>query len=108
MKLPKFIRGQEVICVNDDFSLIHKTTTTFKYVTFPKQGDVYNVRDIFWVPEKNDFGITVAQIYNGPHNGKFEFNFSETRFESAKEIQNSQEALMAEVNKILEEDLIIA
>lgn len=107
--LPKFCRAQAIVCVDDDFRALLSTGKVNDCI-FPKQGVTYHVRDIYWIPEKRKFGITLIEIYNGPlkTHPRLELNFDEARFEPLDEIKNTEEELMAEVNRILEENLILA
>ncbi|WBO86059.1 hypothetical protein [Hymenobacter yonginensis] len=76
MSAPLFHPGQEVVCINDDFTMLLVQNPN---IQTPKRGPIYTVRDIY--DTHNGFGITLAEINNAAVAPGFpEANFHESRF----------------------------
>jgi hypothetical protein len=76
MNAPLFHTGQEVVCINDDFTMLLVQNPN---IQTPKRGPIYMVRDIY--DTHNGFGITLAEINNAAVAPGFpEANFHEARF----------------------------
>lgn len=76
MNIPLFHPGQEVVCSNDDFTLLLVQNPN---IQTPKRGPIYTVRSIY--DTHNGFGITVTGINNAAVAPGFpEANFHESRF----------------------------
>ncbi|WP_019948127.1 hypothetical protein [Hymenobacter aerophilus] len=76
MKPPLFHPGQEVICTNDDFTMLLVQNPN---IQTPKRGPIYTVRDIY--DTHKGYGITLHEINNaGVAPGFPEANFHESRF----------------------------
>jgi hypothetical protein len=76
MKLPLFHLGQEVICTNDDFTLLLVQNPN---IQTPKRGPIYTVRGIF--DTHRGYGLTLVEINNAEVAPGFpEANFHESRF----------------------------
>ncbi|QJX48097.1 hypothetical protein HMJ29_14625 [Hymenobacter taeanensis] len=76
MNPPLFHIGQEVVCVNDDFTLLLVQNPN---IQTPKRGPIYTVRGIF--DTHRGYGITLHEINNaGVAPGFPEANFHESRF----------------------------
>lgn len=76
MKPPLFHIGQEVICTNDDFTLLLVQNPN---IQTPKRGPIYTVRGLF--DTHRGYGITLHEINNAEVAPGFpEANFHESRF----------------------------
>ena len=76
MKAPLFHPGQEVVCTNDDFTLLLVQNPN---IQTPRRGPIYTVRNVY--DTHNGFGITLVQINNAAVAPGFpEANFHESRF----------------------------
>jgi hypothetical protein len=76
MKAPLFHPGQEVVCTNDDFTLLLVQNPNIRT---PRRGPIYTVRNVY--DTHNGFGITLTQINNAAVAPGFpEANFHEARF----------------------------
>ncbi len=76
MKPPLFHPGQEVVCTNDDFTLLLAQNPNIRT---PKRGPIYTVRGIY--ATHRGYGITLVIINNADVAPGFpEANFHEFRF----------------------------
>ncbi|MBT9392899.1 hypothetical protein KLP40_06975 [Hymenobacter sp. NST-14] len=76
MKAPLFHPGQEVVCTNDDFTMLLVQNPN---IQTPKRGPIYTVRDIY--DTHKGYGITLQEINNAAVAPGFpEANFHESRF----------------------------
>lgn len=76
MQPPLFHIGQQVICTNDDFTLLLVQNPN---IQTPKRGPIYTVRGIY--DTHRGYGITLAEIDNTHVAPGFpEANFHESRF----------------------------
>lgn len=77
MNAPKFSIGQEIVCVNDDFTLLLVQNPN---IQTPERGPIYHVRGLLPVAGKG-WGVLLQEIYNGSVAPGFpEANFHEDRF----------------------------
>ncbi|OWP62519.1 hypothetical protein CDA63_13480 [Hymenobacter amundsenii] len=76
MKPPLFHPGQEVVCTNDDFTMLLVQNPNIRT---PKRGPIYKVRGIYYTHK--GYGITLQEINNADVAPGFpEANFHESRF----------------------------
>ncbi|UYZ61227.1 hypothetical protein [Hymenobacter latericus] len=76
MKAPLFRVGQEVICTNDDFTLLLAQNPN---IQTPKRGPIYLVRELY--DTHRGYGLTLEGLHNAAVAPGFpEANFHESRF----------------------------
>ncbi|WP_375436162.1 hypothetical protein [uncultured Hymenobacter sp.] len=76
MKPPLFHPEQEIVCINDDFTLLLVQNPN---IQTPKRGPIYTVRGVY--DTHRGYGITLAEINNMAVAPGFpEANFHESRF----------------------------
>ncbi len=76
MKPPLFHPGQEVVCTNDDSTMLLVQNPNIRT---PKRGPIYTVRNVY--DTHNGYGITLQEINNAAVAPGFpEANFHESRF----------------------------
>ena len=46
MKIQNFKIGDKVVCINDDFSFVHKEYAYTEFMKFPEMMKVYTIRDL--------------------------------------------------------------
>lgn len=112
--LPKFQPGETVICVDDDFSelLSRQHSIPKEQMIFPKEKKTYTVREMIFVPHRNDWGVLLVEIKNKVLvETKYELNFSQTRFEKPNEgeglTKKEDEAITLGIEKLLQPKKIV-
>lgn len=76
MNAPLFHPGQQVVCTNDDFTMLLVQNPN---IQTPKRGPIYTVRGIYLT--HRGYGITLEEINNAEVAPGFpEANFHESRF----------------------------
>ncbi len=46
MKIPNFKIGDKVVCINDDFSFVHKEYAYTEFMKFPEMMKIYTIRSL--------------------------------------------------------------
>jgi hypothetical protein len=83
MNPPLFHPGQQIVCTNDDFTILKAQNPA---IQTPKRGPIYTVRGLFDTPK--GFGLTVEEINNaGVAPGFPEANFHESRFAALPDVE---------------------
>jgi hypothetical protein len=87
-----FQRGEKVVCIDDSPST---ATTMSKFETWPKEGEVYRVRD--QRPSGAEGGVLLEELRNPPVYfaqvmGKLEPAFNPARFRRMEEQKSEEEA----------------
>ena len=76
MKPPLFHIGQQVVCTNDEFTVLRAQNPA---IQTPKRGPIYTVRGLY--DTHNGYGLTLVEINNAAvAPGYPEANFHENRF----------------------------
>jgi hypothetical protein len=89
---PRMIKGQRVVCINDDFPSIAKAI----YNALPVKGKTYTIREVFLGREKvlksgdsATVGLLLVELINPPdplHKGQQELGFNSERFAPLEEL----------------------
>lgn len=109
---PKFRRGEQVVCIDDDFAelLSRKWSIPGDQFNFPKEGKTYEIREMIYVPARMDWGVLLVEVKNGVlvETG-CELNFSQTRFSKQNELGLTREedvAIQQSIERILTPELV--
>ena len=93
MKPPLFHIGQEVICTNDDFTLLLVQNPN---IHTPKRGPIYTVRALY--DTHRGYGLTLVEIDNTHVAPGFpEANFHESRFAPVPPLEEIELKLAEEI-----------
>lgn len=92
------VKGQKVVCINDDFPAIVKAI----YKALPVKGRTYTIREVFLGREKvlksgdsATVGLLLAELVNPPdplHKGQQELGFNSERFAPLEELPPEERA----------------
>ena len=103
MKPPLFHPGQEVICTNDDFTLLLVQNPN---IQTPKRGPIYTVRGVY--DTHRGYGITLVEINNADVAPGFpEANFHESRFAPVPPLEEIDIAEAVEESMTVPQGLIL-
>jgi hypothetical protein len=96
------LKGQKVVCINDEFSEFIRAL----YAQLPVRGKTYTIREVFLGREKiikggdsATVGLLLEELANPPdrfHEGRQELGFSSERFAPLEEIPAEEEEEEAE------------
>jgi len=96
------IKGQKVVCINDDFNEFIRAV----YAQLPVKGTTYTIREVFLGRERivkgadsATVGLLLHELVNPPdpfHAGGEELGFSSERFAPLEELPPGEEAVGAE------------
>ncbi|GAA4392021.1 hypothetical protein [Hymenobacter koreensis] len=102
MPEPLFHIGQEIVCTNDNFAIMHvlnhPSHPSHPQFTTPRKGPVYHVRGFVTTPAA--VGVLLDEIVNPPMaKGVPEANFNQNRFAAVPPIESIS------LSEVLEESL---
>lgn len=109
---PKFRRGEQVVCIDDNFAelLSRKWSIPTDQFNLPVEGKTYVVREMIFVPQRQDWGILLMEIKNSVMvETGCELNFSQTRFSKQNELGLTKEedvAIQKSIERILTPELV--
>jgi hypothetical protein len=102
------VKGQKVVCINDEFSDIVKAL----YKQLPVKGKTYTIREVFLGREKvvkagdsATVGLLLEELINPKdfiHKGGQELGFSSDRFAPLEELPDAEEEYSEEEEAALE------